>query len=89
MTTLDRLFKKGLLDRAREGRAFVYRAAYTRQHVEAAVTSGLLRRLLESGAGGFRPVLSNLVDVIGERDSRLLDELEELVRKKRRQNGQG
>jgi hypothetical protein len=34
-------------------------------------------------------VLSNLVDVIGERDSRLLDELEELVRKKRRQNGQG
>jgi hypothetical protein len=27
--------------------------------------------------------------VIGERDSRLLDELEELVRKKRRQNGQG
>jgi hypothetical protein len=34
-------------------------------------------------------VLSNLVDVIGDRDSTLLDELEELVREKRRQNGQG
>ena len=89
MTTLDRLFKKGLLDRVREGRAFVYRAAHTRQHVEAAVASGLLRGLLESGAGGARPVLSNLVDVISDRDSALLDELEELVREKRRQSRQG
>ena len=40
MTTLDRLFKKGLLERVREGRAFVYRAAHTRQDVEAAVASG-------------------------------------------------
>jgi predicted transcriptional regulator len=89
MTTLDRLFKKGLLDRVREGRAFVYRAAHTRQDVEAAVASGLLRGLLESGAGGARPVLSNLVDVISDRDSALLDELEELVRQKRRQSRQG
>jgi predicted transcriptional regulator len=86
MTTLDRLFKKGLLLRVREGRAFVYCAAFTRQDVESAVASGLLRRLLEGGAGGVGPVLSNLVDVIGDRDGALLDELEELVRKKRRQN---
>ena len=89
MTTLDRLFKKGLLERVREGRAFVYRAAHTRQDVEAAVASGVLRGLLEGGAGGTRPVLSNLVDVISDRDSALLDELEELVREKRRQSRQG
>ena len=89
MTTLDRLFKKGLLERVREGRAFVYRASHTRQDVEAAVASGLLRGLLESGAGGTRPVLSNLVDVISDRDGALLDELEELVREKRRQSRQG
>ena len=89
MTTLDRLFKKGLLQRAREGRAFVYRAAFTRQEMETAVTSGLLRDLLNAGAGGARPVLSNLVDVIGEGDAALLDELEDLVREKRRQTRQG
>jgi predicted transcriptional regulator len=89
MTTLDRLFKKGLLERERAGRAFVYRAALSRQEVEAAVASGLLLGLLETGAGGARPVLSNLVDVIGDRDDALLDELEELVREKRRQNRQG
>jgi predicted transcriptional regulator len=88
MTTLDRLFKKGLLHRAREGRAFVYRAALTRQQVETAVAAGLLRGLLNTGAGGARPMLSNLVDVIGERDGALLDELEDLVRKKRRQTRQ-
>ena len=80
---------KGLLARVREGRAFVYRAAFSRQDVEAAVASRLLRGLLDSGAGGARPVLSNLVDVIGDRDGALLDELEELVREKRRQSRQG
>jgi predicted transcriptional regulator len=89
MTTLDRLFKKGLLGRERDGRAFVYRAALSRQHVEAAVASGLLIGLLETGPGGARPVLSNLVDVIGDRDDALLDELEDLVRRKRHQNRQG
>jgi predicted transcriptional regulator len=77
MTTLDRLFKKGLLGRERDGRAFVYRAALSRQDVEAALASAA------------RPVLSNLVDVIGDRDDALLDELEDLVRQKRRQNREG
>lgn len=85
MTTLDRLFKKGFLDRDREGRAFVYRAALTRQDLEAAVASGLLRGLLGADAGSARPLLSNLIDVLIDRDDALLDELEELVRQKRGQ----
>ena len=82
MTTMDRLFKKGLLDRERGGRAFRYRAACTREEMERVVASGLLRALLEAG-GAARPMLSNLVDAIGEKDSALLDELEQLVREKR------
>ena len=65
MTTMDRLFKKGLLARRKAGRAFVYRAAATRHELENAV-------------------LSSLVDVVSERDRALLDELERLVREKRR-----
>ena len=41
MTTMDRLFKKGLLLRRKVGRAFVYRAAATQQELENAVLSSL------------------------------------------------
>jgi predicted transcriptional regulator len=84
MTTLDRLFKKGFVVRVREGRAFVYSAAHTRQEVESAVAAGLLSGFLDSTSAA-RPVLSNLVDVVTEIDSALLDELEALVREKRQE----
>jgi predicted transcriptional regulator len=85
MTTLDRLFKKGFVCRCRAGRAFVYTAAGTREDVGAAVASGLLGGLLAQNAESAGTLLSNLVDVVGECDDRLLDDLEALVREKRRQ----
>jgi predicted transcriptional regulator len=84
MTTLDRLFKKGFAERVRQGRAFVYSASQTREQVEAAVAAGLLTGLLPEERAAARPVLSNLVDVVAERDAALLDDLEALVREKRR-----
>jgi predicted transcriptional regulator len=83
MTTLDRLFKKGFVERTREGRAFKYSAAHTREEVEAFVASGLVTGFLQRGSEAARPLLSNLVDVMAERDEGLLDELETLIRRKR------
>lgn len=83
MTTLDRLFKKGLVARRREGRAFVYSAALERHELEASMTAGLLDGVLSGGPGAARPFLSNLVDAVGESNDALLDELERLVRDKR------
>jgi predicted transcriptional regulator len=83
MTTLDRLFKKGFVARVRKGRAFLYTAAYTRDQVEAAVAAGLLTGFLGEN-GRARPILSYLVDVVAAQDTALLDELEQLVRRKRR-----
>jgi predicted transcriptional regulator len=83
MTTMDRLFKKRLLDRRKVGRAFVYRAAATRQEIEGAVASELMQSLLQ-GRDEPLPVLSSLVDAVSERDRALLDELERLIREKRR-----
>jgi predicted transcriptional regulator len=83
MTTLDRLFKKGLLHRRKVGRAFAYSAAVTRDELQQAMTTGLLDNLL----GGRRPplpALSSLVDAVGNHDRELLDELERLVQAKRR-----
>ena len=83
MTTLDRLYKKGLVLRRREGRAFVYSAAIERHELEASMTTGLLDGMLSQGAQATHPFLSNLVDAVGDRDDTLLDELERLVRDKR------
>jgi predicted transcriptional regulator len=90
MTTLDRLYKKGLVLRRREGRAFLYTAALERHELEATMTTGLLTGLLSETPGAARPFLSNLVDAVGDSDDRLLDELERLVREKReRLKGEG
>jgi predicted transcriptional regulator len=83
MTTLDRLYKKGLVGRRREGRAFVYSAALERHEIEASMTAGLLDGVLAGGPGAARPFLSNLVDAVGDSNDDLLDELERLVRDKR------
>lgn len=83
MTTLDRLYKKGLVRRTRDGRAFLYAAAIERHELETTMTTGLLNGMLSGGPGATVPFLSNLVDAVGDTDNALLDELERLVRDKR------
>lgn len=50
MTVLDRLAKKGLVTQQRDGRAFRYRAAGTRE----ALTADLMREVLDEFADGDR-----------------------------------
>lgn len=83
MTTMDRLFKKGLLARRKVGRAFVYSAAATRNEMEGAVATELVHSLLQRDSEPL-PILSSLVDAVSDRDRALLDELERLIREKRR-----
>jgi predicted transcriptional regulator len=85
MTTLDRLFKKGLLDRRRQGRAFLYAPRLTAEQLRTGVAADLIGTLLGQGAEAARPVMSTFVDAVEERDEVLLDELEALVRRRRRQ----
>jgi predicted transcriptional regulator len=87
MTTMDRLFKKRLLARRKVGRAFVYRAAATRAELEAAVAAELFEGLLRRTGTEPLPVLSSLVDAVSDCDRALLDELERLLREKRRELG--
>src|SRR5881396_595898 len=84
MTTMDRLFKKRLLSRHKVGRAFVYRAAVTREELESAIAGELVQTLLQADGSEPLPILSSLVDAVSDRDRALLDELERLVREKRR-----
>ena len=84
MTTMDRLFKKRLLGRRKVGRAFVYSATATRDEMEGAVATELVQSLLQRNGGEPLPILSSLVDAVSDRDRTLLDELERLIREKRR-----
>ena len=86
MTTLDRLFKKGLLDRATDGRghAFRYRLKNTQQDLYRTVLGPDLKQLLASAADPSLPV-SFLVDTVAEHDTALLDELTRAVNRKQRE----
>ena len=84
MTTMDRLFKKGLLARRKVGRAFVYTATATRNELEGAVAAELVQGLLQRGGDEPLPILSSLVDAVSDRDRALLDDLERLIHEKRR-----
>jgi len=84
MTTLDRLYKKRLLDRVAEGRAFRYTPRLSQQELEKAAAGETIRRLLSSSPAAALP-LSYLVEAVSEHDVRLLDELQHLVDEKRRE----
>jgi predicted transcriptional regulator len=87
MTTLDRLFKKGLLERRQMGRAFMYSAALTRADLQAQIAGRVLEGLFRARDAEPMPLLSNLVDSVSAQDGgdELLEKLEALVREKRRQ----
>jgi predicted transcriptional regulator len=85
MTTLDRLFKKGLLSREKEGRAYLYSPRVTREEFERGVAEDVLDELLERTDGGAEPLLACIVEALSERDRALLDELQRLVEEKRRE----
>jgi BlaI family penicillinase repressor len=84
MTTLDRLFKKGLLTRSEEGRAFRYVPRFSREDLNREAAGHALRQLLDASPASSLP-LSFLVEILGERDAQLLDDLRKLVESKRRE----
>jgi BlaI family transcriptional regulator, penicillinase repressor len=87
MTTLDRLFKKGLLTRSEEGRAFRYVPRFSRDELRRETAGHAFRQLLDATPASSLP-LSFLVEILSERDAQLLNDLQKLVERKRRELGQ-
>src|ERR1043166_3845485 len=82
MTTLDRLFKKKLLERRKDGRAFLYAPVVSREELDRGIKEDVVDGLLGHGADEVEPVLACIVDTISERDRELLDELDRLGQEK-------
>jgi predicted transcriptional regulator len=78
---IDRLRAKGLIQRQRRGKAFVYRPRVARPDVDKARAQQAVSRLLGTTP---RAAVAALVDAVDAFDPQLLDELERAVNARRR-----
>lgn len=87
MTTLDRLYRKGLLKRRKEGQAYHYTPRVSREQFAQGVVREVIEGLLAQavGATGTSPVLACIVETLTDYDRELLTELDQLVKEKRRE----
>jgi predicted transcriptional regulator len=85
MTTLDRLYKKGLLQRRKAERAFFYSPRWSRAEWEQKRAGEFVKGFLEAPETSSELLVSYLVDAVGRYDEALLDELERKIRLKRRE----
>jgi predicted transcriptional regulator len=83
MTTLDRLFRKGVLGREKVGRAFRYQPHLSKEQLQSSLAASVLVTLLPGEGVDARPLLSMFVDAVSQRNGGLLAELESLVRTRR------
>ena len=89
MTTLDRLFKKGLLARRKADRAFLYSPALDRAQWEHKRTGEFVAGFLTSAEPSRDLLISCLVDAVGRHDEALLDELEKKIKLRRKELSRG
>lgn len=81
MTTMDRLYRKGFLGRDKDGTAFLYRAAMSRDELHGRIVEETLSALL---AKGPNPILAAFVDTAANVDEANLARLERLIAARRR-----
>ena len=85
MTTLDRLFKKGLLNRRKVDRAFLYSPKFTAAELAQRKTGELVAGLIRQSDASRELLISCLVDAVGQYDDALLEDLQRKIDSKREQ----
>ncbi len=89
MTTLDRLHRKGVLDREKSGRAYVYRTRQTREGLLSGLAGEALEAVFGARATELKPILSFFVETVSREDHESLAALEKLVVERRKATGEG
>lgn len=84
MTTVSRLFDKGLLDRHKEGRRYIYVPKMTRDEFIEAMTREVLQSLPPLGR---EAAVALLVEQVAKADDEELERLEALIRRRRGKYG--
>jgi predicted transcriptional regulator len=78
MTTVTRLYEKGLLDRERDGKRYLYSPKLTREEFMESTA----REVLEEAVGGHQ-AMAMLAEKVSEASAGELDDLEALIQKRR------
>jgi len=79
-STLDRLFKKKLLSREKQGHAYLYKAAINRNAFIGQLINDIAS---DFGSTNDSPLLAAFSSLSSDLDSEQLDELERLIEEKR------
>lgn len=82
-STLERLYRKGMLAREKVSHAYVYSAVRSREQVTATVVSDVVERLVQ---GKTDAMLAAFVDVAARAGDSTLARLEKLISKRRSQD---
>ena len=82
MTTLDRLFRKKLLDRRKSGRAYIYSPRVTCQEWKDKMARDVVARLLAGPQSSREALIACLLEAVGTQDGLLL-EFQKAIRKRR------
>jgi predicted transcriptional regulator len=83
MTTLDRLYKKGLLVRRKSDRAFIYSPSLNRAEWDQKRAGDFVAGFLSADEPSRNLLVSCLVEAVGRQDESLLDELEQKIKLRR------
>jgi len=83
MTTVGRLHDKGLLERTRDGRRYLYSPRLSREQFLEATA----REVLDQAIGGSQ-AMALLAERVSAASENQLDELEAVIRRRRRELGQ-
>jgi len=81
-TTIERLCKKGLVDRKKVSHAFRYHPLVEREAVLQNFVGAMINQL---GQGWTRPALSNFLDMAEQMDENALNQLEQLIQQRKLQ----
>ena len=81
MTVMSRLAEKGLLNRRKEGRAYVYTPGTSREKLAGSLLKSLVDRLFD---GATDKAIAHLLEGDENVDEAELDRLEKLIQAKRR-----
>jgi predicted transcriptional regulator len=87
MTTLDRLYKKGLLNRRKFERAFLYVPRLSRREFEHKRAGSFVAGFFAGPQPSGELLISCLIEAVGQHDQALLDELERKIRLRREEIG--
>lgn len=79
-TTLERLVRKGLLEREKRGHAFVYTAAVSRAQMLGTLIKDVIQLLHDGKAD---TILSSFINVAANIDESGLERMEQMIRRKR------